>query len=68
MKTRADTIIAIEDILKRISSDKPGPHGSPTLESYMESMASWIEDSEKRGKELSWEFVVDMLYAGLIYD
>ena len=44
MKTREDTIATLRQLLLELE-EKPETWENPTLESYLEAMAAWLEDS-----------------------
>jgi hypothetical protein len=68
MENRKDVITAIEALLTDLKK-YPDTWENPTLESFLEAMAAWVEDwGEKYDSPPSWEFVIQMLNAAKVYE
>jgi hypothetical protein len=67
MKTRDDVVKAVRHLSVQLERN-PQSWENPTLDRYLEAMASWREDSGKRDDQpTSWGLIIQMVQAAKIY-
>lgn len=75
VKTKAELVSLIESMAQELK-ENPERWENPTLDRYLEALASWLTDSQgyyqnmglKEPVAPSWKDVADMLLAARIYE
>ena len=68
MKTRDDAVKAIRELMIQFR-EHPDNWENPTLESFLEALAAWLEDSGRSTDHPpSWGLIIQMLEAAKIYE
>ena len=71
-----DTFLKFMELLAKDFETNPQKWESPTIDSYLEAIQSWVEDmdgyymntGQELPKDINWNFVATLFYVGKIYE